>query len=65
MVTKDYSLKIGDFGVSMLNLKGPAIQAADKLGTPFYTAPELFMDPFTNDCYDARADVWSLGCILY
>ena len=51
-----------DFGVSRNPLKDSAALtvAGDFVGTHFYTAPEqLFGDP------DPRADVYSLGCVLY
>lgn len=51
-------IKIGDFGFSkslMNNITN------SKLGTPLYMAPEMF----TENSYDYRADVWSLGCVIY
>jgi NIMA (never in mitosis gene a)-related kinase len=31
------------------------------VGTPFYLSPELC----DGRAYDAKSDVWSLGCVLY
>ena len=31
------------------------------LGTPYYMSPELC----ENRPYDAKSDVWALGCVLY
>ena len=30
-------------------------------GSPLYMAPEIFL----SDQYDAKADLWSIGVILY
>ncbi|OMJ70422.1 hypothetical protein SteCoe_31606 [Stentor coeruleus] len=51
-------IKIGDFGFSRFlnnNL------AYSKIGTPLYMAPEIF----ESADYTFKADVWSLGCVLY
>ncbi|KAL6045647.1 kinase that interacts with cdc31p [Balamuthia mandrillaris] len=60
MITEEGTLKIVDFGVSGV-LKKDYLQTF--AGTPAYAAPELFQ--LENRRYDGRADVWSLGCILF
>jgi len=30
-------------------------------GTPIFSSPQLL----TNQCYSAKCDVWSLGCLVY
>eukprot|EP00826_Nyctotherus_ovalis_P066923 TRINITY_DN994_c0_g1_i20.p1 TRINITY_DN994_c0_g1~~TRINITY_DN994_c0_g1_i20.p1 ORF type:complete len:417 (-),score=143.54 TRINITY_DN994_c0_g1_i20:170-1420(-) len=63
-------VKIGDF--SFARLIGAAKEASEVslssdlqemsiVGTPKYMAPELF----NNDPYSFKADIWSLGLILY
>ncbi|XP_074273351.1 serine/threonine-protein kinase ATG1a [Silene latifolia] len=51
-------LKIGDFGFARYLTQG----LADTLcGSPLYMAPEIIQ----NQKYDAKADLWSVGAILY
>jgi serine/threonine-protein kinase ULK/ATG1 len=53
------TLKIADFGLSRFldtNL------AQTWLGTPLYMAPEIFQ---VGAGYDSKADIWSLGMVLY
>ena len=54
------ALKLGDFGISRLMSSHTAL-AQTAVGTPYYLSPELI----EGKGYDARADVWSLGCICY
>jgi len=51
--------KLGDFGVArtMANSTGGLSQK----GTPFYMSPEVF----SSVNYDARADIYSLGLVMY
>lgn len=55
---RNADIKLGDFGFSRVLANNIA---QSKLGTPLYMAPELF----SNCSYDYRADVWSLGCLIY
>ena len=55
------TLLIGDFGLSRETDFGLANTI---LGTPLYSAPELFsMSP--QQSYDHKIDIWSLGIMLY
>ncbi|CAD8173425.1 unnamed protein product [Paramecium pentaurelia] len=52
--------KIGDFGFSKLLDELDLSLPQSTLGTPLYIAPEV-----TTGKYSSKADVWSLGVILY
>lgn len=70
MKGKNLDVKIGDFGVRLCYIS-MVLQVAKMLssktishsniGTLCYSAPEVVK----NQEYDCRADVWSLGCIIY
>ncbi|PNX96424.1 serine/threonine-protein kinase ATG1-like protein, partial [Trifolium pratense] len=52
-------MKIGDFGFAR---SLTPLQLADTLcGSPYYMAPEIIQ----SQKYDAKADLWSVGAILY
>jgi len=53
-------IKLGDFGVSKV-LKSDQALARTQVGTPYYVAPEVWR----NRPYNAKCDMWSLGCLLY
>ncbi|XP_075432938.1 serine/threonine-protein kinase Nek11-like isoform X3 [Ascaphus truei] len=57
---KNGAVKIGDFGVSRV-LSVSSDMATTFTGTPHYMSPEAF----THSGYNAKSDIWSLGCILY
>jgi hypothetical protein len=55
--------KVADFGLVKLRTDDDsATRSGMTMGTPAYMAPEQIKDAKR---VDARADVWSLGCILY
>jgi NIMA (never in mitosis gene a)-related kinase len=70
-ITGHKNLQIGDFGVcknTISLLKVLAKQTAREndilqtiIGTPLFQAPEICQ----QNTYTNKADIWSLGCILY
>jgi len=60
-VTRDGVVKILDFGIAKLTGETGHTKLGAILGTPFYMAPEQAL----GETVDARADVWSLGVVLY
>jgi eukaryotic-like serine/threonine-protein kinase len=60
-LTDDGVVKILDFGIAkLMGEAGPTLRGS-LLGTPAYMAPEQTR----GEAVDARADVWSLGVVLY
>ena len=54
------SIKIIDFGTSVLCAPYPYEILKEKLGTPYYIAPEVL-----NNHYNSKCDIWSAGVITY
>jgi tetratricopeptide (TPR) repeat protein len=63
LVTKDDVPKVTDFGLAMMQDELGLTQTGTVLGTPHYMSPEQVEG--RQQSVDARADVWSLGAILY
>jgi NIMA (never in mitosis gene a)-related kinase len=57
-LNSDGECKLGDFNVSKV-MKGGFLST--QTGTPYYASPEIWKDR----PYDAKSDIWSLGCIIY
>ena len=57
-LTKNNIIKIGGFTASKNIDEG---MASTQIGTPYYTAPEIWEEKL----YDYKCDIWSLGIILY
>ncbi|KAG9004456.1 G2-specific serine/threonine protein kinase [Tulasnella sp. JGI-2019a] len=51
-------VKLGDFGLSK---QMTATFASTYVGTPYYMSPEMLKE----SSYDAKSDVWSLGCLVF
>lgn len=50
--------KLGDFNVSKVAKRGLCMT---QTGTPYYASPEVWRDM----PYDAKSDLWSLGCVIF
>ena len=57
-LSKDGRIKLGDLNVSKVAKVGLVYT---QTGTPYYASPEVWKDK----PYDAKSDIWSLGCVLY
>ena len=60
MLDENNNCKICDFGVSRIIKKNEII--TEKCGTPAYLAPEVIKK---NGYSGFKADIWSLGILLY
>lgn len=60
IVSKDGRVKVADFG--LVQLRADPAAGESQLGTPAYSAPEVF-DPQLP--VDHRADIFSLGILMY
>ncbi|KAF9037295.1 kinase-like protein [Hymenopellis radicata] len=54
------TVKLGDFGLSKA-LPKRALPIPTLEYTPYYMSPELMQEK----AYDAKSDIWSLGCLIY
>ena len=60
-LAEDGTAKLGDFGLALTADRSRATEAGVVLGTPSYMAPEQLR----GDAVDARADLYSFGCLTY
>eukprot|EP00270_Netrium_digitus_P011709 TRINITY_DN3734_c0_g1_i1.p1 TRINITY_DN3734_c0_g1~~TRINITY_DN3734_c0_g1_i1.p1 ORF type:complete len:438 (+),score=42.60 TRINITY_DN3734_c0_g1_i1:68-1381(+) len=58
-MNENFSLKLADFGLSLFLSDGDL--ASGSVGSSHYLAPEVVK----GELYDFKADIWSLGVILY
>ena len=58
MITEGGDLKLIDFGLAKA---GKTKHLKTIAGTPYYMAPEIL----NGDQYDERADLWSIGIMLF
>ncbi|KAG7928648.1 hypothetical protein KL925_000829 [Ogataea polymorpha] len=67
LVSKDYVVKISDFGVSFAaSLEGnDEVELAKTAGTPAFLAPELCKTDGSCDKVTYKIDIWALGVTLY
>src|SRR6185503_8393859 len=61
LLTRDGRIKIMDFGIAKLGLSSNLTQTGMTLGTLAYMSPEQVL----GEEVDHRADLWSLGVVLY
>lgn len=62
MITEENQIKLMDFGISKLMDNRFVTSASMVMGTPYYMSPEQHRN--TRDV-DARADIYSVGVVLY
>ncbi|CEL94548.1 unnamed protein product [Vitrella brassicaformis CCMP3155] len=59
-LTKENSIKLGDFGIAKA-LSNTSAMAQTSVGTPYFMSPELCR----GESYGRESDMWAFGCIVY
>ena len=57
-MNKDGNAQLGDMNVSKIAENGLLYT---QTGTPYYASPEVW----SEQPYDSKSDIWSLGCVIY
>jgi eukaryotic-like serine/threonine-protein kinase len=60
-LTPSGTVKIGDFGIARMMTEAALTRTGEVFGSPPYVAPEQL----TGATVDARADLYSVGCVLF
>ena len=61
LITEDGTVKVTDFGIARAMASSSIIRQTGVMGTPHYMSPEQWQ----GGAIDGRADVYSLGIVLY
>jgi serine/threonine protein kinase len=61
LIDEDGTPKLADFGVARLSAGTRMTRTGTQVGTPYYMAPEAW----EGKALDAKADIWSLGVVLF
>lgn len=64
LISSKCEVKLCDFGLARLSTDNSKLKTesmTDYVATRWYRAPELLL---ANENYDAKIEVWSVGCIL-
>lgn len=64
LVTENWQVKLGDFGLSRLNVDANSVTLNKTVGTYHYLAPEIWNSSGTMP-YTAKADLYSMGMVLW
>ena len=65
LLSKDQSLRIIDFGVSLVVPKDPKEYNKEIVGSLAFMAPEIFKTKGAETSYTPAVDIWAIGIIMF